>query len=159
MEKNKKKSHDHAYNNGSVKKKRLEYDDWSKNEVNKNKENDEGKSKGATRTARGLITLAVIAVLILLGVESYRFAYRIANGSAVDSPPGRPVQVYIRDSMSPGDVAEMLKEKGLLDGTIEFVVHAKLKGYNPSKYTGSHTLNTSMNAEQQLSELMNINGE
>ncbi|MBR5338193.1 MAG: hypothetical protein IK152_09435 [Lachnospiraceae bacterium] len=132
MAKNKKKSNDNANNNGSVKK---------------------------SGTARTLIGLLIVVLLIVLGVGSFRFAYSIANGSSVDDPPGRSVQVYIHDSMSPGDVAAMLQDKGLLDNTIEFVVHAKLKGYVPSRYTGSHTLNTSMNAEQQVNELMNLNGD
>ena len=132
MAKNKKKSNDNANNNGSIK---------------------------LSKTLRTMIGVLIALLLVLLGVLSFRFAYGIANGSSVDSPPGRSVQVYIHDSMSPGDVASMLEEKGLLKGTLEFVVHAKLKGYNPSKYTGSHTLNTSMNAEQQLNELMNLNGD
>ena len=117
------------------------------------------KSVFSKKAVRRLFVVAIAGLLIILGVESYRFAYRIANGRAVSDPPGKSVQVFIHDNMAPKDVANMLQEKGLLDSTLEFVVHAKMKGYDPSRYTGSHILNTSMNAEQQVNELMNLNGD
>ncbi len=158
MAENKKKPDDHAYHNGSVRRPKAGYDGGTTREL-KSSGREGRKSVLTTRTARRLIVVAVFALLILLGWESYQFAYRIANGKAVDSPPGKSVQVFVRDNMSQGDVATMLQEKGLLDNTIEFVVHAKMKGYNPSRYTGSHILNTCMNVEQQLNELMNLNGD
>ncbi len=157
MAKDKKKPHDNAHHNGGLTRSGAYYDEGATRELNMS---DDGEKRGfTTNVARRLIWVAVFALLVLLGWESYNFAYRIANGKAMDSPPGKSVQVFVRDNMSQGDVATMLQEKGLLDNTIEFVVHAKMKGYNPSRYTGSHILNTCMNAEQQLNELMNLNGD
>lgn len=106
------------------------------------------------KVSNRLIVAAIAAIMLLLGFESFKFAYRITNGSAVDPYPGKEINVYIHDSMSDSDVATMLYEKGLIVSKLDFVIQAKIKNYKPSKYAGSYTLNTSMNAESQLNELM-----
>lgn len=112
--------------------------------------------KLSRKLTKKLIIIAMIGILCVAGVLSFRFAYRITNGESVDEAPGREVSVYIHDSMSVRDVSNMLYEKGLIVNTLDFDIQAMMKGYKPSKYAGSYILNTCLNAEKQVNELMNL---
>lgn len=120
------------------------------------KNTDRLAGKTTRRRIGRLVTAAVIALVVFAGIVSFQLGYRISNGAAVDSPPGKETLVYIHDNMTANDVATLLLEKGLLLDRLDFIIHAKIKGYNPSKYTGGHTLNTAMNAETLVNELMNV---
>ena len=125
--------------------------------VNSKAVNTDRLAARATRRRVGrLIVAAVIALVIFAGIISFKLGYRISNGASVDSPPGKEMLVYIHDNMTANDVATLLLEKGLLVDRLDFVIHAKIKGYNPSRYTGGHTLNSAMNAETLVNELMNV---
>ena len=113
-------------------------------------------SKATRRRVGRLLAAAVISLVVFMGIVSYQLGYRISNGETVDTPPGKEVLVYVHDNMSANDVATLLLEKGLLVDRLDFIIHARIKGYNPSKYTGGHTLNTAMNAETLVNELMNV---
>ena len=125
--------------------------------VNSRAVNSERLAARATRRrVSRLIIAAVIALVVFAAIVSYRFGYRISNGATVDTPPGKEMLVYIHDNMTANDVATLLLEKGLLVDRLDFVIHAKIKGYNPSKYTGGHTLNSAMNAETLVNQLMSV---
>ncbi len=119
--------------------------------------NTDRRAGRVTRRRIGrLVAAAVIALVIFAGIVSFQLGYRLTNGPTVDSPPGKEMMVYVHDNMTANDVATLLLDKGLLVDRLDFIIHAKIKGYNPSKYTGGHSLNTAMNAETLVNELMNV---
>ena len=102
-----------------------------------------------------IVHISIAAVLIVFAIVSFNFAYRITSGAAKDNPPGHTADIIVFDAMSEADVANMLKEKNIINSALEFEIQARIKGYKPSKHTGSFTVNSSMNVEKILSELMN----
>ncbi len=125
-------------------------------EYSRGNNTDRLQSRVTRRRIGRLVVVAVIALVVFAGIASFQLGYRITNGPTVDSPPGQEAMVYIPDNMSANDVATLLLDKGLLVDRLDFLIHAKIKGYNPSKYTGGHSLNSAMNAETIVNELMNV---
>ena len=125
-------------------------------EYSRGNNTDRLQSRVTRRRIGRLVVVAVIALVVFAGIASFQLGYRITNGPTVDSPPGKEAMVYIHDNMSANDVATLLLDKGLLVDRLDFLIHAKIKGYNPSKYTGGHSLNSAMNAETIVNELMNV---
>ena len=90
--------------------------------------------------------LAVILILMFLlwvGRRGYEFGYRVFTETTVSEPPGKDVVVLIRSDMSEKDVAEMLKEKGLIKDPWLFLIQYKLTDFDKME-PGTYTLNTSM---------------
>lgn len=110
------------------------------------------QSKNNLRKISKTVNIVLFVILVVvLGFGAYKFAYSIANDSAVDKKPGRDVKVIIEQGMSVSSVGKMLEDKGLINNKYQFIVTVKLNKQSDKIYAGEYILNTSQNISEMLS--------
>ena len=110
------------------------------------------QSKNNLRKISKTVNIVLFVILVVvLGFGAYKFAYSIANDSAVDKQPGRDVKVVIEQGMSVSSVGKMLEDKGLINNKYQFIVTFKLNKQSDKIYAGEYILNTSQNISEMLS--------
>ena len=110
------------------------------------------QSKNNLRKISKTVNIVLFVILVVvLGFGAYKFAYSIANDSAVDNQPGRDVKVVIEQGMSVSSVGKMLEDKGLINNKYQFIVTVKLNKQSDKIYAGEYILNTSQNIREMLS--------
>lgn len=97
-----------------------------------------------------LVMLLIVIGLIKLANFCYDFGYRVFTETAVDSEPGRDVQIQVTEDMSENDIGKMLEEKGLVRDSNLFYAQLKLSAYSGEILPGTYTLNTSMTAKEMM---------
>lgn len=96
-----------------------------------------------------LILLVVYATIEVAGI-GYDFGYRAFTEPAMEKEPGRDVMIHIKEEMSDSQIAEMLKNKGLIRNDKLFVVQLKLYAYSGKLQPGLYVLNTSMTPQDMM---------
>ncbi len=100
-----------------------------------------------------LAAILIVLAIYRFGVFAYRFGHSIFDGAAMSSPPGKDVVVVLPEGCALGQVAELLKAKGLIRDPWVFRVQVRLSPYGGAFLAGSYVLNTSMNAQEIIAAL------
>lgn len=100
-----------------------------------------------------VILLVVYGAVRLSGV-GYDYGYRLFTEPAMEEEPGEDVLVQIKPDMSGRQIAEMLKEKGLIRDSSLFYIQMKLSSYDKRIKPGVYTLNTSMKPKELMAGMV-----
>lgn len=98
---------------------------------------------GLSAILRILVYVLLVIVLIYLGQRAYHFGYDIFHETAMEEEPGTDVIVTVPEGASPMEIAELLKNDGLISDTRLFWVQERISGYYDELGAGTFTLNTS----------------
>jgi len=94
------------------------------------------------------LKIVIYAVIIMgvyrLGVMAYNYGHSVFAEEAVDSRPGRTVEVQVEKGASAGEIAKLLEEKGLVEDWKLFYLQARLSKYSEKMSSGQYTLSTAM---------------
>ena len=94
----------------------------------------------------------LVAMLLYAGtVRGYRFGYEIFNSTAVSEGPGVEKEVTIPQEPTMTSVAKILKDKGLIQDKMVFMVQYWLFDCEPQP--GTYILNTSMTGREIIQYL------
>ncbi len=97
-----------------------------------------------------ILIYAALAVLFYVGItRAYGFGYSVFTSDPVAVEPGADIEVTITQDMTPEDIAQLLKEKGVIRDEEVFRVQEFL--YTSERvpiYPGTYTLNNSWSAEE-----------
>lgn len=107
------------------------------------------KTKKRVTSFLGRIVTYILVLIMLIGIPfSYQFGHSIFYASAVDSPPGRNVEVTIEDGMGFGKLADELYNDGVIENKFSFEIQAKF--FDIRMHAGEYTFNTSQTSRQIL---------
>lgn len=97
-----------------------------------------------------IVIYAALAVLFYVGItKAYAFGYSVFTSDPISVPPGTDIVVTIEDGMDSQQIAELLKEKGVIRDEQVFTVQELLYTSKKHKiYPGTYTLNTSWGATE-----------
>ncbi|MDO4938340.1 MAG: endolytic transglycosylase MltG [Lachnospiraceae bacterium] len=106
-----------------------------------------------------IILLAIRVVLVVVvfviagkGIKAaYDFGHSIFYAQAVEDAPGHDITVTVKDGDGEKEVAEILKNKGLVDNKYSIIVQAKFFDYEVKP--GTYTFNTSQTSREILDQL------
>lgn len=91
-----------------------------------------------------MVVLLVVYGAVRLCRVGYDYGYRLFTEPAMEEEPGEDVLVQVKADMSGRDIADMLKEKGLIRDSSLFYIQLKLSSLEDKIKPGVYTLNTSM---------------
>ncbi len=99
-----------------------------------------------------VVLVVVIIVIAGKGIKvAYDFGHSIFYAQAVEDAPGHDITVTINAGDGAGEVAELLKSKGLIDNKYSIIVQAKFFDYEVKP--GTYTFNTSQTSREILEQL------
>jgi UPF0755 protein len=115
--------------------------------------NEINKVTGTIISVAGkLIFYAVVVLLLVEGcTRGYEFGHAIFYPTAMEAAPGTDKVVTITDDQSTGDVANMLRSRGLIDS--ELILQIQKRFYEYDFHPGTYELNTSMTSKEILQVL------
>jgi UPF0755 protein len=121
--------------------------------------NEINKVTGTIISVAGkLIFYAVVVLLLVEGcTRGYAFGHAIFCPTAMEATPGTDKVVTITDGQSTGDVASMLRSRGLIDS--ELILQIQKRFYEYEFHPGTYELNTSMTSKEILQVLNEGTGE
>jgi UPF0755 protein len=121
--------------------------------------NEINKVTGTIISVAGkLIFYAVVVLLLVEGcTRGYEFGHAIFYPTAMEAAPGTDKVVTITDDQSTGDVANMLRSRGLIDS--ELILQIQKRFYEYDFHPGTYELNTSMTSKEILQVLNEGTGE
>lgn len=97
-----------------------------------------------------VVFILVIMVVYRLGSMAYAYGERIFGEPPMESAPGTDIVITVGSEDSVKDIAENLKEAGLIRDAGLFVLQERLAGYKEGVKAGTYTLNTSMTPEELI---------
>ncbi len=101
-----------------------------------------------------LLLLVLIVMLIIgLGRSAYRFGYSIFHQEAVSPPPGDRITVEIPQNATPGEIATILNNAGLITDRNLSLVQARLSPYHGKTGSGRFRLSTAQTTDEMLAVL------
>ena len=103
-----------------------------------------------------LIIILLIFGVFTVGTIVYDFGYRIFAEESIDVVDGKEVSVQVVKGMSGKELAEILKEKGLIRQTFLFQVQYRISDFNGKIKPGLYTLNTTMTPETMIETLSTV---
>lgn len=99
--------------------------------------------------------LAVAVCIVKAGKEAYSFAYPIFGDISVDKAPGKDIKITIVEGEGVDSVIQDLWKKKVIVNKNSFKIRCKLSiSKNNSFKARTHTINTSMNYEEIIRELV-----
>ena len=102
-----------------------------------------------------ILIYAALVVLFYLGItRAYGFGYSVFTSDPVAVEPGADIEVTITEDMDAREIAQMLKEAGVIRDEDVFLVQELL--YTSDRvpiYPGTYTLNNSWSATQIIEVL------
>jgi UPF0755 protein len=121
--------------------------------------NEINKVTGTIISVAGkLIFYAVVVLLLVEGcTRGYAFGHAIFCPTAMEAAPGTDKVVTITDGQSTGDIASMLRNRGLIDS--ELILQIQKRFYEYEFHPGTYELNTSMTSKEILQALNEGTGE
>lgn len=117
--------------------------------------NDRQKQrKHKRKLTPGFKGLIILAIALLIGFASFRFmkGLMIIDGNT-DNLTGETVSVTIPSGASTTDIANILKEQGLISNTFTFRLSSKINGYDGSYQMGTYDVDTGMTPTQIMTLL------
>jgi len=103
-----------------------------------------------------LIIILLIFGVFTVGTIVYDFGYRIFAEESIDVVDGKEISVQVVKGMSGKELAEILKEKGLIRQTFLFQVQYRISDFNGKIKPGLYTLNTTMTPETIIETLSTV---
>lgn len=101
-----------------------------------------------------IIKLAVVAFvalfLIRISGKAYNFGYSIFAQKPISKGEGKKISVNISKGDSVKKIGKMLKDNGLIEDELLFIVQEKLSVHHGKILPGTYELSTSMTCEQML---------
>lgn len=121
------------------------------------------KIKNIVAGASGMVLRAVLLVCAVYVVYRgtlvcYDYGYRVFTEPAYKPNSQQVETVVVTKDMSPGDIGNMLKDKGLIEDEKLFVLQYYLSEYREDVAPGVFELSPSMTAEQMM-EAMTVDKE
>lgn len=112
-------------------------------------------TKKAALTVLSIALKIVIYAVIIMGVYrlsmmAFDYGHSIFAEEAVDSRPGRTIEVTVESGASVGEIAKLLEEKGLVEDWKLFYLQAKLSKYSNKMEAGQYTLSTAMMPSEMM---------
>lgn len=102
---------------------------------------------------RVVAVILVVYVIYQGALICYDYGYRIFTEPALSSGEGRTVTVAITEDMSPSDIGQLLKNKGLIRDARLFTLQYYLSEYREDVKPGIFELSTSMTAEDMMAAM------
>ena len=105
-----------------------------------------------------LVLKIVLVVLISFGlyhVGTYAFDFgrQIYSEEGMTAAPGKDVAVVISEGESTKEIAQMLKQFGLIRNSFVFLVQERLSKYHGQIQPGNYVLNTSQSGNDMIAIL------
>ena len=96
------------------------------------------------------ILLVIVAVMFIskYASEAYSYGYNIYNQVPASKYDTRTVSVSITDSMSVGDIAELLENRGLIKNKRLFWLQERFSEYHGMIAPGTYELSPSMTPDE-----------
>ncbi len=95
-----------------------------------------------------IVRLAIIGALIYAGYNCmaycYDFGFKIFADEAKDPAPGLTKTVAIVEGKSDKEIGDILKDKGLIDNSLLFMLQVKFSVYDKKLQPGVYELSTAM---------------
>lgn len=101
---------------------------------------------------RVLLYILLIVFFIFIGRTAYVYGYDVFNEQSAEKSPGRDVTVTVPENASVGEIASILKDKGVIRDKSLFRVQERLSAYHGKMKGGTYKVNTS----QKPTEIMAI---
>lgn len=108
---------------------------------------------GISHLLKGLVYVLLLVTLIFLGRSAYVYGYSLFNEQAMESAPGTDVTVEIPEGSSVKEIADILKDKGLIESENLFTMQERFSAYHGKMKEGTYQLNTSETPTQIMAIL------
>lgn len=106
------------------------------------------KSRRRNTLVNWLVTILWTSVVLMIAVFIATFALSSINDLVGFNKESRETEVVIPENASLGEIAAILKEKGVIDEPFTFEVYARVKKMENRLYSGTYTLNTNLGYDQ-----------
>lgn len=136
----------------------VDYPDEVQRKPEKKKKPGKEKKKGSGgHTLRNWIitvfwVLAVLAVSVTIAI----FALRSINDLVGFRKDDREIEVFIPENASLGDIADILKDKGVIDEPFAFEVYARIKKKADKFGSGNFSLNSNLGYDQLFIKMKKV---
>ncbi|SEK79967.1 UPF0755 protein [Butyrivibrio sp. ob235] len=96
------------------------------------------------------VLLVIVAVMLIskYASEAYTYGYNIYNQVPVSKYDTRTVSVSITDSMSVGEIAELLENRGIINNSKLFWLQERFSEYHGMIAPGTYELSPSMTPDE-----------
>ncbi len=105
------------------------------------------------------ISLLVLKLLLIVliafglyhfGTYAFSFGRQIYSEEGMTAAPGKDVAVVVSEGESTKEIAQMLKQFGLIEDPYVFLVQERLSKYHGQIQPGNYVLNTSQSGNQMI---------
>ncbi|WP_084757932.1 endolytic transglycosylase MltG [Defluviitalea phaphyphila] len=103
------------------------------------------------------ILIVVIFVCVFIGKKAFNYAYNIANQSSSKNENIKEIEINIEKGATTKEIAEILKEKGLIKNSWWFILKSKYFKYDGKYREGNYTLSTDM-TEEEIMDILTTQG-
>lgn len=125
----------------------------------KSKKKKPKKKKAKASAKNWIITIVWVLAVLCISVTLSIFALRSMNDLVGFSKESHEIQVTIPEGSSLSDIADILKEKGVIDEPFAFEVYATIKKKADMLSSGTFTLNSNLGYDQifQVMKIVDTN--
>ncbi len=100
-----------------------------------------------------LLVVLILAGLYHFGSYAFTFGRQIYSEEGITAAPGKDVAVVVSEGESTKEIAQMLKQFGLIEDPRVFLVQERLSKYHGQIQPGNYVLNTSQSGNQMIAIL------
>lgn len=113
------------------------------------------KSKGVAHSlVSGIFNIVIVIVAVMVvyrgSSAAYEFGTRIFGEAPMSEAPGVEMTVTVTEGETIGEIAEDLKNKGLIRDTGLFELQVMLSAYKEGFPAGTYTLTTAMTPDEMM---------
>ena len=119
-----------------------------KESAEKEKPAPKSKKKKQNTLANWIITILWVSGVLAISVLIASFALSSINDLVGFSKENREAEIVIPEGASLGDIADILKDSGIIDEPFTFEVYAHVKKMENRLYPGTYTLNANLGYDQ-----------
>jgi UPF0755 protein len=110
------------------------------------------KPRGIPKRRRWGLRIFLLAILVVIAAIAY-FAYRVEQPGHSDGDPSPAVSIVIPQGATASEIADQLKQKGVIDSTFFFNIRSRLDGRRGDLKAGRFTLAHNMSYAAALDAL------
>jgi len=101
-----------------------------------------------------MLLIVLISIgLYHFGTFAFTFGRQIYSEEGITAAPGKDVAVVVSEGESTKEIAQMLKQFGLISDPYVFLVQERLSEYHGQIQPGNYVLNTSQSGNQMIAIL------
>lgn len=106
------------------------------------------------KLSKGFKVIIILVIALLIGLFSFQFmkSLMMTDGST-ENLTGETVSVTIPSGSTTSDIANILKEQGLISNTFTFRLSSKINGYDGTYQMGTYDVDTGMTPTQIMALL------